>query len=80
MYGQQGDEYYYVDERGNLIEPAGPDERRVTFPAEGEQPPAEPPRRPDPRAPAPGRTGAPPPAASDEFLDEATGRDEGAGQ
>ena len=83
MYGEPGDEgYYYVDEQGNLIEP-GPgqergQERGMPFPVEGEQPPypGEEPVRRDPRAPGPtpGRAG-PPPAASDDFLDEATGRD-----
>jgi penicillin-binding protein 1A len=82
MYGEPGDDYYYVDEQGNLIEPAGPDERRVPFPPEGEQIPGEPARRPDPRqpAPTPPRTTAPPPAASDDFLDRATGRDGATGQ
>src|SRR6187551_525255 len=81
LYGEPGDDYYYVDEQGRLVEPAGPDERRVTFPPEGEQPAPEPARRPDPRAPAPApaRTAAPP-AASDDFLDRATGREEDAGQ
>jgi penicillin-binding protein 1A len=76
MYGDPGDDYYYVDEQGNLIEPARTDERRVTFPPEVEPVPVEPGRRPDPRVPAPlpTRTAAPP-AASDEFLDRATGRD-----
>lgn len=76
MYGEPGDEYYYVDEQGNLIEPTGPDERRsVPFPVEGEdQPePVEPARRPDPRAPAPAPGRPPPAAASDDFLDRATG-------
>jgi hypothetical protein len=40
----------------------------MPFPVEGEEPPPAAPRRPDVRAPAP-------PAASDEFLDRATGRD-----
>ncbi len=59
------DDYYYVDEQGNLIEPGS---------------------RPRDRAPAapedPGPQGdqglvpvAPPPAAEEDFLDEATGRD-----
>jgi penicillin-binding protein 1A len=80
MYGEPGDEYYYVDEQGNLIEPAGPDARRVTFPDENEELPPEPARRPDQRAPAPAPIRPPPPAASDDFLDRATGRDEGAGE
>jgi penicillin-binding protein 1A len=80
MYGEPGDDYYYVDEQGNLIEPATADARRgVPFP-ENEQAPSEPARRPDPRAPAPVPGRPPPPAASDDFLDRATGRDEGAAQ
>jgi penicillin-binding protein 1A len=71
LYGDPDDDYYYVDEQGNLIEPQPKGERRdVPFPIEGEQ---------DPRAPAPGPAPLPgraaPPAASDEFLDRATGRD-----
>jgi len=76
-YGNQGDDYYLYDDDGNLIEPGGPDERRgVPFPPEGdEDAPAEPVRRPDPRAPAPqpARSDAPQ-AASDDFLNQATGR------
>jgi penicillin-binding protein 1A len=82
MYGEPGDDYYYGDEQGNLIEPAGPEARRGTpFPPEDQELPPQPARRPDPRAPAPapGRA-APPPAASDDFLDRATGRDEDGGQ
>jgi penicillin-binding protein 1A len=78
MYGDPGDEYYYVDEQGNLIEPTGPSERRgLPFPPEGEgvpQQPADPARRPDPRVPAPAPGRAEPQAASDDFLDRATGR------
>jgi penicillin-binding protein 1A len=64
-YGETGDDYYYVDENGNLIEPrnqaarpeqpAGGDEQGG---AEGQLVPA----------------GPAPPAASEEFLDRATGR------
>jgi len=82
MFGDPDEEYYYMDEDGNLIEPAGPGERRgVPFPVEGENPPApaDPARRPDPRAPVPvpGRAAPQPQAASDDFLDRATGREEG---
>ena len=66
-----------MDEEGHLIEPTGPGDRRgVPSPAEGEQPPPDPTRRPDqrPAAPVPGRPA--PPAASDDFLDRATGREE----
>jgi penicillin-binding protein 1A len=81
LYGEPGDDYYYVDEMGNLIEPAGPDERGVSpFPVEGEELPPQPPRRPDARAPAPVPGRPAPQAASDEFLDRATGRDESEGQ
>ena len=80
LYGEPGDDYYYVDEQGKLIEPA-PDTRRGTpFPPEGEDQPAEPVRKQDPRTPPPVPGRPPPPAASDDFLDRATGRDEGGGQ
>ena len=74
MFGDPGDDYYYVDEQGNLVEPTGPGERRgLPFPVEGEEQPepGDPARRPDPRAPVPGRPA--PQAASDDFLDRATG-------
>lgn len=86
MYGDPGEEYYYVDEKGNLIEPgaapgAGGDRSGTPFPVEGEQPlPPDPARRPDPRAPTPPTMRNAPPAASDDFLDEATGRAPGDGQ
>jgi len=67
MIGDPGD-YYYVDEQGNLIQPAGPDDPRgMPFPVEGEQLPGTPPNYglvpADPPAPA----------ASDDFLERATG-------
>ena len=72
MYGEPGDDYYYTDDQGNLIEPAAPEARRaMPFPPEDQELPPQPARRQDPRAPAP------PPAASDDFLDRATGREEG---
>src|SRR5687768_13511158 len=78
MFGDPDDEYYYMDEEGNLIEPAGPGERRgMPFPPDGEVPPGEQERRPDPRAPAPVQGRPAQPAASDDFLDRATGREEG---
>lgn len=80
MYGEPGDDYYYVDEDGNLIEPTGPDERRSAIPPDDGQLPSEPGRRPDPRAPAPAPGRPAPPAASDDFLEKATGRDTSAGQ
>ena len=81
MFGDPDQDYYYIDEEGNLIEPTGPSERRgVPFPVEGEdQPqPGEPARRPDPRAPAPVPGRPAQPAASEDFLDRATGRQDGA--
>lgn len=82
MFGDPEDEYYYMDEQGNLIEPGGPGDRRgLPFPIEGEELPPEP-RRQDPRIqppPLPGRAPAPP-AAGDDFLDRATGRQGGAPQ
>jgi penicillin-binding protein 1A len=72
MYGDPGDEYYYVDEQGNLIQPGGGAEPRAPSPTtEGERP-APPELRPIPSA---GATA--PPAASDEFLERATGREIG---
>ncbi|WP_324262732.1 PBP1A family penicillin-binding protein [Altererythrobacter sp. H2] len=76
-YGDPG-EYYYIDEQGNLVEPGtGEDEsggqRQPPFPIEGEIGPAL--DRPRPPVTLPGR--APPPsgsAASDDFLEQATGR------
>lgn len=76
-YGEP-DDYYYIDEQGNLIEPGAPREPgEFPFPIEdpvgGEVPPADRPRQ----TPAPGEGGdAPGQAASDDFLDRATGRDE----
>jgi penicillin-binding protein 1A len=54
----------------------------LPFPVEGEDepPPGEPARRPDPRAPAPVPGRPAQPAASDDFLDRATGRQQGAPQ
>jgi penicillin-binding protein 1A len=62
FFGDPGD-YYYIDEQGNLIEPGPrPPADGLPFPVEGEQ-------APDPRL----RRGEPGQAASDEFLEEATG-------
>ncbi len=66
-YGDGDEYYYYYDEQGNLVEPIGPSgERLDPFPAENERQPA---RREefDPRREAP-------PAAGDDFLDQATGQ------
>ena len=53
------DDYYFVDENGNLIDPGT---------AQQQQPGDMPPAGPDPRDA--------PPAANDDFLDQATGRGE----
>ena len=65
LFGDPED-YYFIDEEGNLISPPGPDEPRgLPFPP-GEEA-IEPQRRPEPGGePAP-------PAASDDFLERATG-------
>ena len=64
------DDYYYIDEQGNLIEPGRPEGPRdqPAFPIEGEEgvPPGQ--RRPPPTASETGQ------AAPDDFLDRATGR------
>ena len=83
------DDYYYIDEQGNLIEPgrpAGGPDGQVPFPVDGERPapqptdPTRPPLRDAPNGrgqPATGRgaDGAPQ-AIGDDFLDRATGRTE----
>ncbi|MGV3554209.1 MAG: transglycosylase domain-containing protein [Croceibacterium sp.] len=62
MFGDPED-YYFIDEDGNLIEPAAPDEGQGTpFPPEGNS-------QVVPRQPPAGT----PPAASDDFLERATG-------
>lgn len=53
--GTNPEDYYYVDEQGNLIDPA----------RKGQEP------QPDPQE---ADQAAPPPAASEDFLDQATGR------
>jgi penicillin-binding protein 1A len=81
LFGSPEDEYYYMDEQGNLIEPDGVEvPRAAPFPVEGEQPfplerPGDPARRPDSRPLPPLPQGrAAPPAAADDFLNRATGR------
>ncbi len=67
FYGEPGD-YYYIDEQGNLIEPGSPGQPgEPPFPVEGEV--GLPPDRPR-------RSGESEPdqAASDDFLNRATGR------
>src|SRR5690606_28735751 len=77
LFGDPADDYYYIDEQGNLIEPAAPEDRSgLPFPIEGEQQPqpGEAGRRVDPRTPPPAPGQPAPQAASDDFLDRATGR------
>src|SRR5690606_6830761 len=72
MYQDRDDDYYFVDEQGNLIEPSLPGDRGgLPFPIEGEAPPRidGPAPRPDPRAPPPPPGRPAPQAASDDFLD-----------
>ena len=69
----QGDpqDYYFIDENGNLVPPPGPDQQGGNaYPPDAAEP--------DRRAPPGGQqqqqpAGPPPPAASDDFLDRATG-------
>jgi penicillin-binding protein 1A len=58
------DDYYYVDENGNLIEPGGRPRDREPAPED-----------PDPSGDQGLVPVGPPPAAEEDFLDEATGRD-----
>jgi penicillin-binding protein 1A len=70
------EDYYYVDDQGNLVNTVGP-----------ELVPGDTPRDPRPDSPGPGEA-ITPPAANEDFLNEATGkdrqpgpnRDEGGGQ
>ncbi len=63
MFGDP-DDYYFIDEQGNLVEPGRRDnEEDVPFGIEGERP-----------APPPSPV-EPPQAASDDFLEQATGQD-----
>ncbi|MFA9200783.1 MAG: transglycosylase domain-containing protein [Cypionkella sp.] len=70
MFGGDPNEYYYIDDAGNLVEPqrpaAAPAGGQEPFPPEGEQVPGQPARRPVPADEATQ-------AASDDFLDSATG-------
>ncbi len=61
LYGDP-DEYYYIDEQGNLVEPG-----RSQFEEAFDLPPGATAQDPVPDEP--------PPAASDDFLDRATGQD-----
>ena len=67
------DDYYYVDDQGNLVDPNRP----LEIP--GELPPVR--EMPDDYPPPPGEmvpSGPPPQAAGDDFLDQATGRGDAA--
>ncbi|MBC2666958.1 PBP1A family penicillin-binding protein [Novosphingobium flavum] len=60
-FGQNPEDYYYVDEQGNLIDPNRRNQGNADpRPEDGGQPPAE--------------DGGPPAAAGDDFLNQATGR------
>ena len=83
-YGENDDYYFYIDEQGNLVDPSGSrGQYGEGFDVEGEgenvvRDPLDPrgmdqPPVPSP-TPAPRRSEAPP-AASDDFLERATGRD-----
>ena len=79
MFGDPDDEYYYIDEEGNLIEPTGPASGAAcrSRPKARSSRAGDPARRPDPRAPGAGaRPARRQPAASDDFLDRATGREQ----
>ncbi|MEM6267381.1 MAG: penicillin-binding transpeptidase domain-containing protein, partial [Pseudomonadota bacterium] len=79
MFGDP-DDYYFIDEQGNLIEPGRRDPAESPFDVEGEQP-GEPvlpaPDQEEPSEPRVIRRGQvpsePPPAVSEDFLERATG-------
>ncbi|WP_338242659.1 transglycosylase domain-containing protein [Aurantiacibacter hainanensis] len=83
-YGENEDYYFYIDEQGNLVDPSGTrGQYGEGFDVEGEgenvvRDPLDPrgmEQRPAP-SPAPTqRRGNAPPAASDDFLERATGQD-----
>lgn len=72
-YGEPG-EYYYIDEQGNLVEPGADPAVDPAFPVEGENGALHERQRPQPRPASPGTP--PGQAASDDFLERATGRGE----
>ena len=64
-FGQNPEDYYYVDEQGNLIDPS----------RQGPVDPRDAPGRPEDNGEPPEADGGPPPAAAnDDFLNQATGR------
>ena len=68
LYGDP-DDYYFIDEDGNLVEPGRRDPSNNPFGVDGEggqQPPVDQGRLPTPRV-------DPPPAVSEDFLERATG-------
>ncbi|MXO65169.1 transglycosylase domain-containing protein [Altericroceibacterium endophyticum] len=69
------DEYYFIDEQGNLIEPQAPDDPGdVPFPPEPQDGATSRPQGSGAGAPPPPAAGqAAPPAASDDFLERAIG-------
>ncbi|WP_432201804.1 transglycosylase domain-containing protein [Erythrobacter sp. W53] len=69
------DDYYFIDEQGNLVEPGRPDEPRDDpFGVDGERPNSTPPLAPDtPPAPVGDAVPEDDQAASDDFLEQATG-------
>jgi len=82
-FGEDDDYYFYIDEQGNLVDPSGNRGRYGDdFDVEGEgenviRDPLDP-RGMDRPAPSPTpapRRSEPPPAASDDFLERATGQD-----
>ena len=75
-FGEEGDYYYYVDEQGNLIEPSGPRTGPDGLPVEGEGVRRGPPEIREPQLPYDPRQPQPdaPPAAGEDFLDQAIGR------
>ena len=78
MFGDP-DDYYFIDEQGNLIEPGRPPENfEEAFPVEGERPAGESdrPRQQQPGTPTPRPQPTAPrstQAVSDDFLEQATG-------
>jgi len=67
MQGNPQD-YYFIDDKGNLVPPPGPDQPRGNvYPPDA----TEPDRRPEPGGQA--NSGQAAPAASDDFLERATG-------